>query len=643
VIVPRPRLALLAVSALVVAACTNDDGKDHADPGSPTTAVVREASPLRDLPLPPPAPSRDSPEVTLADPAFDPVPGARAEYGTLGGAAYQIEIPDRWNGGLVMWMHGYEELGPQANATPPDFRRYLIANGFAWAASSFSSTSFIPGRAVDETAALWDHVVREHGRPDWTYAAGLSMGGWSAHIAAERYANRFDGALGLCGATGTSPGLSLSVDMFVAGAYVAGVTQAEFDAAPSVPDLIAQRIRPALDDPTNRARFEALMIDLTGGPRAFDRAGFRDEEGTNWERAELLVSAQLAAPRTTPYELGPGSGVSSEAFNRAAIRVPTDREAFRVFSDGIEVTGDLRMPLVTMHTTGDGQVPINQAQTLRRRVDEAGRGNLLVQRVIEDPGHCGFTTGEQEAAFQALVDWVERGRVPDGTNLDVDDLTSLDRTFELAPRPDSDATGPSSPTDDRAVIRGRATLDGAPLDARWIGAVVLGEGLVTACNTALPAVADGEFEVDVYAGAESAGCGQPGAEVLLWTYVGEQKLYATTAIPWPGGGTARADIDFATRQPLGAAPTTTEFGGEVYDRDGQRVPPGSRVEAYIGETLCGVASVRWSDFYILTVAGPDSVPECAAGGTITFRVDGTSTVETAANSPGQSTHLDLTL
>ena len=122
--------------------------------------------------------------------------------------------------------------------------------------------------------------------------------------------------------------------MFVAGAYVAGVSQAEFDAAASVPDLIDKRIRPALDDPTNRARFEALMIDLTGGPRAFDRAGLRDEEGTNWERAELLVSAQLAAPRTTPYELGPGSGVSSEAFNRAAIRVPTDREAFRAFTAG---------------------------------------------------------------------------------------------------------------------------------------------------------------------------------------------------------------------------------------------------------------------------------------------------------------------
>ena len=135
-----------------------------------------------------------------------------------------------------MWMHGYEELGPQANVTPPDFRRYLITNGFAWAASSFSSTSFIPGRAADETAALWDHFVREHGRPDWTYAAGLSMGGWSAQH--RRRAVRQP--LRRCPRAVRSRrarvrGSSLSVDMFVAGAYVAGVSQAEFDAAPSVP------------------------------------------------------------------------------------------------------------------------------------------------------------------------------------------------------------------------------------------------------------------------------------------------------------------------------------------------------------------------------------------------------------------------
>jgi len=80
-------------------------------------------------------------------------------------------------------------------------------------------------------------------------------------------------------------------------------------------------------------------------------------------------------------------------------------------------------------------------------------------------------------------------------------------------------------------------------------------------------------------------------------------------------------------------------------RDGprQRLNPRSLVEAYIDETLCGVASVRWSDFYILAVAGPDSLPRCVSGGDMTFRVDGASTAETAANSPEQSTHFDLTV
>jgi pimeloyl-ACP methyl ester carboxylesterase len=177
-------------------------------------------------PLPPPVQVRPEPEnVTLGDPAFEPLPGARADFGRLGGSVYQIEVPAPWNGRLVLYMHGFEELGPTANVTPPDIRRYLIGQGFAWGASSFSSTSLIPGRAADETAALWDRFARTHGRPTRTYVTGLSMGGMATHIAAERYGNRFDGALALCGSAGQTPAASANADFFAAGAYAAGVTQ----------------------------------------------------------------------------------------------------------------------------------------------------------------------------------------------------------------------------------------------------------------------------------------------------------------------------------------------------------------------------------------------------------------------------------
>jgi pimeloyl-ACP methyl ester carboxylesterase len=628
------------VAALVASACWGDsDGGSSSSDGraSVSPAAHRTTSRLRDRPLPERVPYRETPDgVTLGDPEFDPLPGASADFGRLGGAAYQIEIPDEWNGGLVMWMHGFGEFEPQANVAPPDFRRYLTANGYAWAASSYSTTSLIPQRGADETAALWDYFVREHGRPDWTYASGLSMGGWSAHIAAERYGDRYDGALALCGAVGTVPALRISAEYFIAGAYVAGVRQPDYDASRDIGQLVDGRIRPALDDPDRRALFDRIMVDLTGGPRAFAVEGIHDEEDTNFERASLIVAARLAPPRETPYRLGPDSPVSSEAFNRDAIVIPTS-DAYDEFSAGMEVTGDLAMPLITLHTTGDGQVPINQAQILRDRVQAAGRSDRLVQRVIEDPGHCGFSTSEQEAAFQALVDWVERGVKPDGTDLDVDDLTRLAHTFELAPR---SAAGQG---ESQVTIRGRSSLDDGHLDARWMGAVVRRHGLVTPCNVTLPPSNNGRYEIAVYNDEASAGCGGPGSDVLLWTYAGDTKLYATEAVPWPSTDSVTFDAAFTTTDPLGAAPAVTEFSGEVYDDAARRYEAGSRVEAYVSSTLCGVASIRSSGSYILSVVGPDSLPGCTAGERITFVVNGAPATETVANSPEQSTHLDLTV
>src|SRR5262249_49849732 len=141
-------------------------------------------------PVPPPVVVPQAPDgVLLADPRFDALLGARADFGHLGGAGYQVEMPEHWNRRLVLWMHGFETFGSQASVSAPKIRAYLIARGYAWSASSFSSTSWIPGRAADETAALWDYITRTYGRPDRTYVIGQSMGGAAGNIAAERYAD----------------------------------------------------------------------------------------------------------------------------------------------------------------------------------------------------------------------------------------------------------------------------------------------------------------------------------------------------------------------------------------------------------------------------------------------------------------------
>src|SRR5262249_17438570 len=113
-----------------------------------------------------------------------------------------------------------------------------------------------------------------------------------------------------------------------------------------------------------------------------------------------------------------------------------------------------------------------------------------------------------------------------------------------------------------------------------------------------------------------------GTEVLLWTFVNSKKFYATIPATWPQVGVANFPAQFLSAAPNGAAPRLTELSGEVQTSDGTPMDPGAVVDAYIGSTKCGTASVRQTgDFtgYVMTVVGPDSIPGCKHNASISFR------------------------
>jgi hypothetical protein len=184
------------------------------------------------------------------------------------------------------------------------------------------------------------------------------------------------------------------------------------------------------------------------------------------------------------------------------------------------------------------------------------------------------------------------------------------------------------------VAYGTARLDGRRFDARWIGAVVRRDALVTPCQADLPRIRNGHFGVTVF-GAGQAGCGGPGTSVRFWTNRGEQ-IFNDRWVPWSRLDRAVA-LRFSSADPDGGMPSRTEISGRAFDAQGRRVPLGTRIEARVGSTTCGVASVRAGGGfrgYVMNIAGPDSVPACASGATITFRIGTTPAVETAVN--GQS-------
>jgi hypothetical protein len=136
--------------------------------------------------------------------------------------------------------------------------------------------------------------------------------------------------------------------------------------------------------------------------------------------------ARHADTRRIRYEINPEFGVDVEELNRTIARISPapgarSREANPVFA---EFTGKIRVPVITLHETGDFRAPFRLEQDYRRRTQAAGTAHLLVQRAIRWAGHCGIEGAVRERAFEDLVTWMERGVVPDGDDV-LGDVTKL--------------------------------------------------------------------------------------------------------------------------------------------------------------------------------------------------------------------------
>ena len=595
------------------------------------------------VPLPPPVEFADEPAgATRGDPSFEPLPDAQAHFGELGGSIYQIEIPDNWNGRLVLYMHGFANFAPMLFIQQPGIRGYLIQRGYAWGASSFSNNSLIPGTGADETAALWDLFVQQFGRPDYTYITGHSMGGGAVQLAAERYPQRFDGALSLCGIAGNTAQLAYLGDFFVAAAFVTGQTQADYDAMGAGP-LIDNVILPALEDEEARDQLVGLITDLTGGPRPFVRQGILEQISMNLQFVGVAIGGGLYDNNDTIYTAGSG-------FNANVIRVTGGGLAEQFYANQ-DPTGELQLPLLTLHTTADLFVPIHQQQILRRLAEEAGTADLLVQRTVQASGHCSMLSEEWTRSLEDLIRWVEADEVPAGEDL-LGDLSDVGAAFTLAARIGSAEADGVPGADARVTISGRLTMDGQPFQGALLGVVPRRDGLEAACSfTQFSPVVDGAYRVVVAGDAEVLGCGTPGDSFYLFAVSRGEFLSSQELGVWPEGTELTFDATFSSSDMGGIRLASTTFTGGLADASGEPLPPGTQLEAYIGEALCGRTSIPHTVMgannpfvFFLSVAGPELVPECLAMAAITFRVDGDEIDQTATNDLGPEPHdLDLSI
>jgi pimeloyl-ACP methyl ester carboxylesterase len=436
----RPPFALALLGAALLTACGGDDSSE--------------------TPVPPPLPEDARPQdsrVFTTDAtattftAMAAAPGdvvdmaTTSRYaGVLNGSNYRVEVPANWNGKLVMYAHGFAGNGAVLGVNNPAIRRYLIQNGYAWAASSYSKNYYDVRAGVEDTNALalaFNDITSKAGRtlaaPSRTYIHGHSMGGHITAAAIEDEAAstaknkvKYAGAVPMCGVVGDTELFNQFAAMQVTAQALAGVpayptnkfadirtqvTNALFTTFPSVPTATG-------------AKYVSVLKNITGGERPMFAQGlafggsFPSAWGTFGSDGSLdgVLTANILDTNAYTYTID-GDAAGSTALNASVQKLTAAADANRLRRDGLrwvpKVNGEFKIPVVSIHTLGDLFVPFSMEQTYQKRVAAKGNSTWLVQRAIRGASHCDFTIAEQVEAFDAMIKWERDGVKPAGDDV----------------------------------------------------------------------------------------------------------------------------------------------------------------------------------------------------------------------------------
>ncbi len=373
--------------------------------------------------------------------------------GVLGGAGYRVEVPVNWNGKLVMYAHGFAGTGNVLGVQNPQIRRYLIQNGYAWAASSYTKNYYDARAGVEDTNALaleFNKIAAARGRvlaaPSKTYITGVSMGGHItvAAIEDEAFATaknkvKYNGAVPMCAVAGDTELFDTFAAIQVAAQAVAGVPSYPTNKWSEILGLVSTNLFltfPSATAPTAQIttttpagnNFASILQNLTGGPRPLFAQGlafggsFPSAYGTFGSDGTVTGILNKNGLDTNRYTyVIDGDVAGSAAINASAQKLTATPDANRLRTDGLrwipKANGEFKIPVVTIHTLGDLFVPFNMEQVYQKRVAAKGNSIWLVQRAIRGASHCDFTVAESEAAFDDMIKWERDGIKPLGDDV----------------------------------------------------------------------------------------------------------------------------------------------------------------------------------------------------------------------------------
>ncbi len=371
-------------------------------------------------------------------------PWSRIIEGTTGpGALYALYVPRDWNGDAVFYAHGFRNAVDPVDLRNQD-KRYAVrdalgAMGYAVACSSYSHNGFAVKDGAQRTHQLRGLLASAlHGQPARSFLAGHSLGGDIALALAERYPDQYDGALLLCGMVGGSlvqtqylGHVKALADAFFPGAFpgtVEGVPEGTVITIPQVGAAVqsnpaglyaiassAQAPLPfspvgSVFDPTSIA-CQTLVGSLWAG-LSFHARGINDIVALTPGQSPFDNASTAYAPNAMPL-LPPANLPPLFGFANAMVtRYSADIQSTNYLSRHFTPTGELGVPVLTIHNRWDPAVPLVHEDELRARATAVGATGNLLQRIENSYGHCNIAPGTVVQAFEDLTEWTATGTKP---------------------------------------------------------------------------------------------------------------------------------------------------------------------------------------------------------------------------------------
>ena len=358
------------------------------------------------------------------------------------GAYYWVAIPEHWNHVLVVHSHGGPSLKTPTQEDPlSDLRRFsvTVAEGFAWAGSSYRHAGYGVRDAAQDTDTLRQIFWAKFGRPKDTLLHGQSWGANVAAKTAEIYGKDasgkpvYDGVVLTSGVLGGgTQSYDFRADLRVVYQYFCKNDPASGEPAYPLWQGLPEDSRLKAHDlderinactgvdlpPANRSPGQKrALANILGVVHIPERTL---ASHMNWATFTFrdLVHRQLHGEN--PFSNIGVRYVGSEddtALNAAVERFAADPHGVHDLAYDSDLSGMLMVPTLTLHAEDDPTAFVELESVFHDTVARAGREALLVQSFTDEHDHSKLATSEYAALFRVMMKWVVEGQKASPTAL----------------------------------------------------------------------------------------------------------------------------------------------------------------------------------------------------------------------------------